>query len=198
MSFTVRDVLEEFAAVAIDRLPAAALAHVLRVERLTIHAPEDRSDPCHLAARRAGYDRGRRTLSDDYLAMLEQRQQESLERWADPERRAAIQRHKESAADTRRAVKARGRLCPECGLPVEPRARMGRVPSLHPKCNRRRASRAWWKREHGKRVYAVCAVCPNEYLKRNSRHLTCSSKCSEAHRLKRARERWHARQKEAA
>lgn len=66
---------------------------------------------------------------------------------ADPMRYAEARKKCLDAADARRAKIARGRTCLECGEPVEPGHRMGRVPTMHPQCGRRRKSREWWRRK---------------------------------------------------
>lgn len=171
------DVLEAFAGYSLATLPPARVRQALRADRLVIKAPcED--DPLDRYQRRCAYDRERRMLSDNYITMIERAAARAAQRHADPERSAADRAAALKRADERRAAKARGRTCPECGEPVSPKARMGRVPILHPQCNRRKAARDWHNRHKGKRVYAVCTQCPNEFLKRNSRHLTCSPACS--------------------
>ncbi len=172
-------VLEEFAARSLASLSPDHQRQALRADRLVIKAPRE-IDAIDRYQRRCAYDRERRALSDNYIAMIEKAAARAALRHADPERSAADKAAALARADARREAKARDRVCSECGEPVAPTSRMGRVPSMHPECRKRKTGRDWHNRHKGKRVYAVCSQCPNEFLKRNSRHLTCSRACSDA------------------
>lgn len=79
--------------------------------------------------------------------VLARARRRAAERRADPVLYAEHRAKCLGAADERRAKKAMGAMCKECGERVAPTKRMGRVPTMHPVCNRRRASRAWWRRK---------------------------------------------------
>lgn len=79
--------------------------------------------------------------------VLARARRRAAERRADPVLYAEHRARCLVAADERRAKRARGRACLECGAPVLPSHRMGKVPTMHPRCGRRRKSREWWRRK---------------------------------------------------
>lgn len=62
---------------------------------------------------------------------------------------AALERLKREVRETRRAL-AYPRDCPDCGLPMPPLPRYGRVPGRCKRCRNNANSRRYWRQKHGK------------------------------------------------
>lgn len=108
----------------------------------------ERLAPVALAERRAQYAVERRERTAERERMLARARERARERRATELHRETLRR----AHQAERAARVAGRTCPECGGTVT--ARKGRGPTpvyCSDRCNRRVASRNWWRRRKAAR-----------------------------------------------